>query len=117
MSLSLFINEEFLEVGRVSSGLKEKSQEGETTYKELNEILQPLIISEKSNVVKVKPKVVVSVTYQNIQHSPTYSSGFAMRFPRITHYRPERGTSDIATLEDIKREVKRMQRLRKGGEG
>ena len=109
--------QEFLEVGRVSSGLKEKSQEGETTYKELNEILQPLIIAEKAGIVKVKPKVVVSVTYQNIQHSPTYSSGFAMRFPRITHYRPERGTNDIATLEDIKKEVARGQRLRKGGEG
>ena len=59
----------------------------------------------------------MSVTYQNIQHSPSYSSGFAMRFPRITHYRPERGTRDIATLDDVKKEVLRGQRLRKRGVG
>lgn len=99
-------NGDFLEVGKVSSGLKEKAEEG-TSYKEIDDLLQPLIIGEEGNVVRVKPKVVVSVTYQNIQPSPTYSSGFAMRFPRVTHYRPERGTKDIATLDDIKREVKR----------
>lgn len=107
---------EFLEIGKVSSGLKEKAEEG-TTYTELNELLQPLVLSTKGNTVRVRPKVVVSVTYQNIQHSPSYSSGFAMRFPRITHYRPDRSTKDIATLEDIKKEVLRGQRLRKRGVG
>jgi len=109
-------NGDFVEVGKVSSGLKEKEGEG-TTYTELNDILQKIVISEEGNSVRVKPKVIVSVTYQNVQHSPSYSSGFALRFPRITHYRPERGTGDIATLEDIKREVLRGQRLRKNGEG
>jgi len=33
-----------------------------------------------------------------------------MRFPRITHYRPDRGTKDIATIEDIEREWKRMMK-------
>ncbi len=97
----------FLEIGKVSSGLKEKESEG-TSYKEIDKLLQPLIISENSDFVKVKPKIVVSITYQNIQPSPSYSSGFALRFPRITHYRPERGINDIASLEDIKKEVSRM---------
>ncbi|MEK6914949.1 MAG: ATP-dependent DNA ligase [Nanoarchaeota archaeon] len=96
--------EDLLEVGRVSSGLKEKSSEG-TTYMEIDSLLQPLIIKEEENIVYVKPLIVVSVTYQNIQPSPTYSSGFALRFPRITHYRPERGIRDIATVEEIMREV------------
>lgn len=105
--------EEFLEVGKVSSGLKEKEGEG-TTYQEIDKLLQPLIVSENEEGVRVKPKVVVSVTYQNIQPSPSYSSGFALRFPRITHYRPERGVNDIATLDDIKRESKKSsQRLSK----
>lgn len=95
--------EKFLEVGKVSSGLKEKEEMG-TTYKEMDKLLRPLIILEKNNFVKVKPKVVVSVTYQNLQPSPRYGSGFALRFPRITHYRPERGLFDIATIEDIKKE-------------
>lgn len=105
----------FVEIGKVSSGLKEKESEG-TTYQEIDSLLKPLVISEDDSSVKVKPKVVVSVNYQNIQPSPTYSSGFALRFPRITHYRPERGIQDIATLEDIKKEVaKSFRRLNKKG--
>jgi DNA ligase-1 len=101
--------DKFVEIGKVSSGLKEKESEG-TSYKEIDNLLQPLIISEDSNSVKVKPKIVVSVTYQNIQPSPSYSSGYALRFPRINHYRPERGIHDIASLDDIKNEVVRMSR-------
>lgn len=107
--------DKFVEVGKVSSGLKEKESEG-TTYQEIDSLLKPLVISEDDSSVKVKPKIVVSVNYQNIQPSPTYSSGFALRFPRITHYRPERGIHDIATLEDIKKEVsKSFRRLNKKG--
>ena len=104
----------FLEVGKVSSGLKEKEEIEGTSYKEMDKLLRPLIIEEKGNEVKVKPKVVVSVTYQNIQESPSYSSGFAMRFPRITHYRPDYHLNDIASLEDIKKEVKKMSKKRDG---
>ena len=59
-----------------------------------------------------RQKIVASVTYQNIQGSPSYNSGFAMRFPKIVHYRPDKHIKEIATLEDIKEEVKRMQKGR-----
>lgn len=101
---------EFVEVGKVSSGLKELDQEGGTTYDEMTKLLSPLITSEKGKTVSVQPKIIVSVTYQNIQPSPSYSSGFAMRFPTITSYRPDFNIKDIATIEDIKTEVKRMQK-------
>ncbi len=97
--------EKFLEVGKVSSGLKEKEEEG-TTYDEMTNLLKPLIIEEDGQEVKVKPKVVVAVTYQNIQKSPAYSSGYALRFPRITSYRPDRTVKDIASLEDLEKEIK-----------
>lgn len=97
--------EDLLEVGRVSSGLKEKQEEG-LTYEQITEILLPLIESEQDNIVQVSPKVVVTVTYQNIQESSAYSSGFALRFPRILHYRPDKSWKDIASVEEIKKEVK-----------
>lgn len=101
--------DKILELGMVSSGLKEKEEEG-TSYDEMTKLLKPLITDEEGNKVKVKPKVVVSVTYQNMQKSPTYASGYAMRFPRITHYRPDRSIYDIASLEDIEREVKKQRK-------
>ncbi len=96
----------FLEVGKVSSGLKEKESEG-VSYKEIDKILRPLILKEDGKYAAVKPMVVVSVIYQNIQPSPRYNSGYALRFPRITNYRPERGTHDIATLKDVEKEAKK----------
>ncbi len=99
----------FVEVGKASSGLKEKEEEG-TTYAEMTKLLKPLIIEEKEDYVKVKPKIVVSVNYQNIQESPSYSSGYALRFPRITAYRPDRGIKDINGLEDIKMAAKKGKR-------
>ena len=78
----------------------------------MTKLLRPLVLSEKGKEVKIKPKIVVAVTYQNIQASPSYDSGFAMRFPRITNYRPDKKVGEIATLEDIKMELKRMQRNR-----
>lgn len=100
--------DKFLEIGMVSSGLKEKEEEG-TSYDEMTKLLKPLITDEEGNKVKVKPKLIVSVTYQNIQKSPSYSSGFALRFPRITHYRPDRNTSDIVSLRDIEKEVQKQR--------
>ena len=100
---------EFLEIGMVSSGLKEKEEEG-TTYEELTNLLKPLILETEGNKVKVKPKLVISVTYQNIQKSPSYSSGFALRFPRITAFRPDRSVNDITTLWEIEKEVKKGER-------
>lgn len=98
-----------LEVGKVSSGLKEKEEEG-TTYDEMTKLLRPLIEEDKGNYVKIKPKVIVSVNYQNIQESPSYDSGYALRFPRITHYRPDRRIDDIATINDIKAAAKKGKR-------
>lgn len=94
----------FLEVGKVSTGLKEL-EGGELSYKEMTEKLKPLIIEEHGKNVLVRPEIVVTVQYQNIQKSPTYTSGYALRFPRITRLREDRGVGDIATIDEIKEEV------------
>lgn len=98
--------DQLLEVGKVSSGLKEKDEEG-FSYEQMTSLIKPLIEEKTSNAVKVKPEIVVSVTYQNIQASPSYSSGFALRFPRISHYRPDRSIKDIVSIDEIKKEAKR----------
>jgi len=97
---------ELLEIGKVSSGLKEKEEEG-FTFEQMTHLLKPLIESKEASTLKVKPKIVVSVSYQNIQESPSYSSGYALRFPRIARYRPDRGIKDITTIDEIKKEVKK----------
>ncbi|VVB78566.1 DNA ligase [uncultured archaeon] len=101
-------NDKFLEIGKASTGLKEKEEEG-LSYTELTNLLKHLITHETGREVIVKPKIVVRIIYQNIQRSPTYESGFALRFPRITHLRPDRTPKDVATLKEVIEEYKRME--------
>lgn len=94
-------NGNFLEVGKVGTGIKEKDEEG-TSFSQLTELLKPLIISEKGKEVKVKPKIVIEVNYEEIQKSPSYSSGFALRFPRLVRLREDRAPEEISTIETVK---------------
>ena len=99
-------DDRLLEIGKVSTGLKEKEELG-LSFKELTKKLKLLIIKESGRTVDVKPKLVVTVIYQNIQKSPNYNSGYALRFPRITRLRPDRSTGDIATLGEVEKEFKK----------
>ncbi|MBI2671683.1 ATP-dependent DNA ligase [Candidatus Woesearchaeota archaeon] len=98
----------FLECGRVSTGIKEKEGQ-ELTYKEMTKLLKPLIEKEEGKVVHVKPKIIIEVGYEEIQKSPTYSSGYALRFPRVLQIRTEKPLSEINTLSEIER-VYKIQR-------
>ena len=93
-----------LEIGKVSGGLKEKEEEG-LSYNELSKMVKELEIEEHERKIKVKPEIIVTVQYQNIQKSPTYSSGYALRFPRITNLRPDRDVSDVSNITDIAKEA------------
>jgi DNA ligase-1 len=102
---------EFKTIGKMGTGIKEKSLEGGgASFKELTKILKPLITKTSGREVEIKPKIVISVTFQEIQKSPTYSSGFALRFPRLTALRPDKNTSDITSLHEIIKEYKAQKK-------
>ena len=102
--------DEYLEIGKVGSGVKEKN-EG-VTFSDLTKTLKKLIIKSSGKNVEIEPKVIVQVSYEEIQKSPTYNSGFALRFPRINILRDDKGLSDVDSLERIKR-IYRNQRGQK----
>ena len=95
-------NENFLEIGKASTGLKEKEEEG-LSFLEMTKMLKPLIINDKGKEVKVKPKIVIEVGYEEIQKSPTYESGFALRFPRVIGLREDRRANEASTLDYVKK--------------
>ncbi len=106
--------QKLVEVGKVSTGVKEKDSSG-VTYEELTNLLKPLITKEEGKKVYVEPKVVVEVAYEEIQESPKYESGFALRFPRIVRLRPDKGVEDVDTIERIKRiaELQKREKVEK----
>ncbi|MBD3312861.1 ATP-dependent DNA ligase [Candidatus Woesearchaeota archaeon] len=91
---------EFFEIGKVGTGIKELEGTG-VTFDYLTELLKPLVIDEKGRQVRIKPSVVVEINYEEIQKSPTYSSGFALRFPRLIKLREDRGPEDVSSISFI----------------
>ncbi len=100
---------EYLEIGKVGTGIKEKEGLG-ISFNELTKKIEPLIIKTKGKKVEIKPRIIVSVTYQEIQKSPNYASGFALRFPRFTALREDKLLSEINSLEEIKDDFKNQKR-------
>jgi DNA ligase-1 len=94
---------EFAEVGKVATGLSDEN------LKNLTEILKPLITKDNISTLDVKPKLVVEVGYEEIQKSPTYRSGFALRFPRVKQIRDDKGPEDADSIERLAR-LYEMQR-------
>lgn len=100
--LSCRSGDKFLECGMMGTGIKEKG-EG-TTFAELTKMLKPLIISENGREVNVKPEIVVEVAYEEVQKSPTYKSGYALRFPRLIRLRiDDKKAKEANTIEDLER--------------
>lgn len=95
---------EFLECGMLGTGIKEKKESPEdVTFEDLTKMLKPLIIKEEGKRVWVKPEIVIEVSYEEIQRSPNYASGFALRFPRFVRLREDKSPEEADTLDRIKR--------------
>ncbi len=89
------------EIGKVGTGIKELEGEG-VTFHYFTDILKADILEEKGKGITLHPKIVIEVNYEEIQKSPTYSSGYALRFPRFVRLREDRGPKDCSTLEQVK---------------
>ncbi len=97
----------------VGTGIKEKEAEKGVTFLQLTKLLRPHIIKEKGRHVDIKPTIVVEVGYEEIQKSPTYESGYALRFPRVLRLRIEdKKPSQINTLADIEHIYKEQKKLK-----
>ncbi|AEK73474.1 ATP-dependent DNA ligase [Thermococcus sp. 4557] len=86
---------EFVPVGKVGSGFTDED------LAEFTRMLKPLIVREEGKYVEIEPKVVIQVTYQEIQKSPKYESGFALRFPRYVALREDKSPEEADTIERI----------------
>lgn len=91
---------EFLEVGKVGTGIKELEGEG-VTFEKLTDVLKPLITEEKGVQVKIKPEIILEINYEEIQKSPTYTSGYALRFPRVIRIRDDKAPDEASTLQMV----------------
>lgn len=81
-----------LDMGFVATGFTDES------LAELTEMFRELIIMEKGMDVEIKPAVIFEVAYEEIQKSPNYSSGYALRFPRMVAVRYDKSLEEADSL-------------------
>ncbi|MEM4733191.1 MAG: ATP-dependent DNA ligase [Candidatus Bathyarchaeia archaeon] len=87
---------EFLNVGKTFKGLTDAEMA------EMTKRLKVLAVHKEPNRVFVLPRIVVEVTYNEIQKSPKYKSGMALRFARISRIREEKTAEEADTIEKVK---------------
>jgi len=87
---------EFMVVGKTFKGLTDDE------IMEMTKRLQELIVKEEPHRVVVVPKIVVEVAYNEIQKSPKYECGMALRFARIARIREDRSPEDADTIQRVR---------------
>jgi DNA ligase-1 len=93
--LGVWSGEEYLIVGKTFKGLTDEEFEWMTQY------LLNTMESESKYTVKVHPRLVVEVAFNEIQKSPHYKSGFALRFARILKIREDKSPLEADTLNTV----------------
>jgi len=91
-----------VEVGKTFKGLTDAQ------FREMTERLLALKISEAHGTVVVRPEVVVEVGYNDIQRSPQYEGGMALRFARVVRIRDDKGADQADTIEAVARDYERQ---------
>jgi len=86
----------FLQVGKVGTGLTDDQ------LKELTEMLSGLMEGgEAGGVFAIRPQIVLEIAFEEIQKSPNYDSGFALRFPRFIRIRDDKDAEEADTVQRI----------------
>jgi len=67
----------------------------EETMDTLRGIVEQTKISQDDEGIFVKPSVVVEATYQEIQETDKYTSGYALRVPKVVRFRPDKKVEEI----------------------
>jgi DNA ligase-1 len=52
--------------------------------------------------VHVRPELVVEIAFNDLQASPRYPGGLALRFARVKGYRPDKRPEDADTIDTVR---------------
>jgi DNA ligase-1 len=93
---------DFVMLGKTFKGMTDELLAWQTAR------LQELEVSRDGQTVFVRPELVVEVAFNDLQASPQYPGGLALRFARVKGYRPDKLAADADTLATL-REIWRRQ--------
>lgn len=65
--------------------------------------LLELAINRDQWTVYVRPELVVEIAYSDLQKSPHYPSGLALRFARVRHFREDKSPQEADSIDKVRR--------------
>lgn len=92
----------FAMLGKTFKGLSDEQ------FRAMTERLLALKTAEAHGVVTVRPEVVVEVAYNDIQRSPNYDAGMALRFARIVRIRDDKSSEQADSIDTVTADYERQ---------
>jgi DNA ligase-1 len=89
------VRNRFVMLGKTFKGLTDEILEWQTAA------LLEREVARDGHVVFVRPELVVEIAFNDIQESPQYPGGVALRFARVKGYRPDKAAEQADTLETL----------------
>ncbi len=89
-------NGTFVMLGKTFKGLTDKMLSLQT------KALLALEIGREDHVVHVKPEFVVEIAVSDIQASPQYPGGLALRFARVKRFRRDKAAAEADTIDTVR---------------
>ena len=85
-------------LGKTFKGLTDEMLEWQTAR------LKELAVDPGANsyVVHVRPELVVEIAFNDLQASPRYPGGIALRFARVKRYRPDKTAAEADTIDTVR---------------
>jgi DNA ligase-1 len=87
----------FVMLGKTFKGLTDETLEWQT---------RELLARETRRdewTVHVRPELVVEIAFNDVQQSPQYPAGMALRFARVKGYRPDKRADEADTIDTVRR--------------
>jgi DNA ligase-1 len=87
----------FVMLGKTFKGLTDELLRWQTRE------LQAREVQRDEWTVHVRPELVVEIAFNDLQESPHYPGGLALRFARVKGYRPDKQAKDADTIDTVRR--------------
>ncbi|RMH04683.1 MAG: ATP-dependent DNA ligase [Nitrospirae bacterium] len=87
---------QFVMLGKTFKGLTDALLEWQT------QTLQTLKVAQDESTVYVRPELVVEIAFNDIQASPHYPAGLALRFARVKRFRPDKSANQADTIDTVR---------------
>ncbi|HWM92740.1 MAG TPA: ATP-dependent DNA ligase [Thermoanaerobaculia bacterium] len=91
------VNGGFVMLGKTFKGLTDEMLIWQTKR------FQELSLGTDGWVVHLRPELVVEIAFSDVQESPHYPGGMALRFARVKRYREDKTAEEADTVETVRR--------------